>query len=262
MTTEAEPTLAGEFPPATEEQWLALVDKVLKGAPLSKLRSLTPGGLVVEPLYTRDGSPGAPTRPAVPGAAPFVRGSSAEPHPGGGWGIRTLLTNPDPPDANRTALRELERGATELTVRFDAAFRSARAADRPGVRRAGGASTACSSPRPTTWRRCSTACYLDLAPVHLQPGAQFSRAAELLLAVWDRQGVDRRPRPPAASAPTRWASSPRAAGLPQGIDGALAETGRRWPQRLSGSHPQVADRARRHHALRRGRCERDRRSWR
>ena len=39
MATEAEPTLAGEFPPATEEQWLALVDKVLKGAPLSKLES-------------------------------------------------------------------------------------------------------------------------------------------------------------------------------------------------------------------------------
>ena len=59
MTTEAEPTLAGVFPPATEEQWLALVDKVLKGAPLAKLESRTPGGLTVHPLYTRDGSPGA-----------------------------------------------------------------------------------------------------------------------------------------------------------------------------------------------------------
>ncbi len=58
MTTEAEPTFAGDFPPATEEQWLALVDKVLKGAPLSKLRSTTPGGIVVEPLYTRADAPG------------------------------------------------------------------------------------------------------------------------------------------------------------------------------------------------------------
>ena len=128
MTTEAEPTLAGAFPPATEEQWLALVDKVLKGAPVSKLRSLTPGGLVVEPLYTREGTA---DEAGVPGAAPFVRGSASAPHAGGGWGIRTVLTNPDPRDANRTALRELERGSTELTVRFDAAFPPPASASTP-----------------------------------------------------------------------------------------------------------------------------------
>ena len=88
MTTESDLTLAGEFPAATEAQWLALVDKVIKGAPLSKLRSMTPGGLVVEPLYTRDGAPGAADEAGIPGSAPFVRGSSAAPPSGGGWQIR------------------------------------------------------------------------------------------------------------------------------------------------------------------------------
>ena len=97
MTTESDLTLAGEFPAATEEQWLALVDKVLKGAPLSKLRSTTPGGLVVEPLYTRHGAPGAADEAGVPGSAPFVRGSSAAPPSGGGWQIRALLSTPRPP---------------------------------------------------------------------------------------------------------------------------------------------------------------------
>lgn len=124
MATEAEPTLAGEFPPATEEQWLALVDKVLKGAPLSRLQSSTAGGITVEPLYTEATSPGADDKSGFPGAAPFTRGSSAEPRPDGAWGIRTLLSTPDPIEANKTALRELERGSTELLVRFDAAFRA------------------------------------------------------------------------------------------------------------------------------------------
>lgn len=234
MTTEAEPTLAGAFPPATEEQWLALVDKVLKGAPVSKLRSLTPGGLVVEPLYTREGTA---DEAGVPGAAPFVRGSASAPHAGGGWGIRTVLTNPDPRDANRTALRELERGSTELTVRFDAAFRAAVSASTPEFAEL----AAVDGVLVTTTDDLATVLegvYLDLAPVHLQPGAQFSRAAELLLAVWDRQGVT------AAEASGGIGADPlgqlAATGrLPQGLDGALAEMGG-LAERLAGSHPGVA----------------------
>ena len=37
MTDDPDLALAGEFPPATREQWLKLVDGVLKGAPFEKL---------------------------------------------------------------------------------------------------------------------------------------------------------------------------------------------------------------------------------
>jgi methylmalonyl-CoA mutase len=235
VTTEAEPTLAGEFPPATEEQWLALVDKVLKGAPVSKLRSVTPGGLVVEPLYTRDDAPGGQDEGGVPGAAPFVRGSSAEPHTGGGWELRTLLTNPDPRDANRTALRELERGATELTVRFDRAFRGAVSATDDSF----ASLAAVDGVLITSTDDLATVLdgvLLDVAPVHLEPGAQFSRAAELLLAVWDRRGSNPA-RSPVASAPTRSGCSPPPAACPR----ARRSTGRDGSARvrLAGSHPGV-----------------------
>jgi methylmalonyl-CoA mutase len=236
VTTEAEPTLAGEFPPATEEQWLALVDKVLKGAPLSKLRSLTPGGLAVEPLYTRDRSPGGADEAGVPGAAPFVRGSATEPHQGGGWELRALLTNPDPRDANRTALRELERGATELTLRLDRSFRSATPPSSPDFAEL----AAVDGVLVTSTDDLATVLdgvYLDLAPVHLEPGAQFSRAADLLLAVWDRHGVapDRAIGGIGADPLGELAATGT---LPQGLDGALAEMGA-LAARLAGSHPSV-----------------------
>ena len=103
MTTEAEPTLAGEFPPATEEQWLALVDKVLKGAPLSKLESRTPGGITVEPLYTATVRRAKPTRPVSPARRPSP---AAAPRPrvkraAGASGPRSARPHP----ATRTALR-------------------------------------------------------------------------------------------------------------------------------------------------------------
>ena len=45
---------AAEFPPATREQWLKLVDGVLKGAPFDKrLVARTYDGLAIEPLYAR-----------------------------------------------------------------------------------------------------------------------------------------------------------------------------------------------------------------
>ena len=211
MTTESEPTLAGVFPPATEEQWLALVDKVLKGAPLSKLRSATPGGLPVEPLYTRDGSPGGADEVGVPGAAPFVRGGSSEPHPGGGWEIRAVLPTGDPREANRIALRELERGATELIVR--------------------------GAPDAADLATVLDGVYLDLAPVHLEPGSRFTDAAALLVQRWADQGVD------AGSVRGGFGADPlgllAATGTaPGGIDAALAEMAD-LAARTSSGHPQV-----------------------
>ncbi len=236
MTTEAELTLAGEFPAATEEQWLALVDKVLKGAPFATLRSATPGGLIVEPLYTRDASPGARDEAGLPGSAPFVRGSEPVGADGDGWGVRALLTTPDPRDANRTALRELDRGAMELTVRFDRAFRDAVGTDDPAFADL----AATDGVLVTSTDDLSTVLHgvhLDLAPVHLEPGAQFSRAAHLLTAIWARHGVD-----PAqvlggigADPLGVLATSGR---LPQGLDGALAEMGATAAQ-IAGSHPRV-----------------------
>lgn len=96
----AEFKLASEFPPARREDWLALVEKALKGAPLGRLVSTTYDGLSVEPLYER-----------AAGASP-VAGRAA----GAPWQIVQRVDHPDPAAANAEALHDLENGAAGLTL--------------------------------------------------------------------------------------------------------------------------------------------------
>jgi methylmalonyl-CoA mutase len=93
--------LASEFPPATREQWLKLVDGVLKGAPFDKkLVGKTYDGLKIEPLYERraDASALAARAPAAP------------------WQIMARVDHPDPVQANKQALEDLENGASGLVL--------------------------------------------------------------------------------------------------------------------------------------------------
>jgi methylmalonyl-CoA mutase len=93
--------LAAEFPPATRAQWLKLVEGVLKGAPFEKkLVHTTYDGLKIEPLYER----AADARP-VGGRAP-----------GAPWQIMARVDHPDPKEANRQALEDLENGAGGLVL--------------------------------------------------------------------------------------------------------------------------------------------------
>jgi len=81
--------LAAEFPPATREQWRALVDGVLKGASFDKaLVARTYDGLAIEPLYER-----RPQAQAVVGRAPGLP-----------WSIMQRVDHPDPAVANVEAL--------------------------------------------------------------------------------------------------------------------------------------------------------------
>ena len=93
--------LAAEFPPATREQWLKLVDGVLKGAPFDrKLVSTTYDGLRIEPLYAR--------RPDANGLTGRASGMP--------WQIMARVDHPDPKEANRQALEDLESGANGLVL--------------------------------------------------------------------------------------------------------------------------------------------------
>src|SRR5437868_11936305 len=92
---------AAEFPAATREQWLKLVDGVLKGAPFDKrLVARTHDGLTIQPLYARasDARPLAARAPGTP------------------WTVMQRVDHPDPAAANEQALHDLENGATGLTV--------------------------------------------------------------------------------------------------------------------------------------------------
>jgi methylmalonyl-CoA mutase len=100
--------LAAEFPAASREDWLRLVDGVLKGGAFEKkLVSRSYDGLHIEPLYPRTTS------------APVLRRS-----PGAPWRVMQRVDHPDAALANREALHELEGGATGLTLVFSGAIGS------------------------------------------------------------------------------------------------------------------------------------------
>jgi methylmalonyl-CoA mutase len=95
-------TLAGDFPPASYEDWRKLVDGVLKGAPFEKLVSKTADGLKIDPIYRR-----------ARGAAPVAGRAAAAP-----WQIMQRIDHPDAKAANAQALHDLENGATGLALVF------------------------------------------------------------------------------------------------------------------------------------------------
>jgi methylmalonyl-CoA mutase len=101
-TTEDRLPLAAEFPSATREDWLKLVQAALKGAPVERLRYTAHDGLTVEPLAARRAD-----------ARPIVGRVPAAP-----WQVMARVDHPDPAVANAEALHELENGATALSLVF------------------------------------------------------------------------------------------------------------------------------------------------
>nr|WSX49313.1 methylmalonyl-CoA mutase subunit beta [Streptomyces sp. NBC_00974] len=164
-------SLAAEFPDATHEQWQRLVEGVLRksGKEVSgeaaedALSTKLEDGLTTRPLYT---APETVPDTGFPGFAPFVRGGRAEGNAASGWDVRQLIAGTDPVRVNDAALADLENGTTSLWLAVgDAGLPAdglARALD--GV-------------------------YLDLAPVCLDPGAQYAEAARALLALYTERGV-------------------------------------------------------------------------
>ena len=93
-------TLAAEFPAATRDAWLRLVDDVLKGADFEKkLVARSHDGLPIEPLYEK----------AAPAPQP---GRAAS----GPWRIAQRMDHPDPAAANALALADLDGGTDALVV--------------------------------------------------------------------------------------------------------------------------------------------------
>jgi methylmalonyl-CoA mutase len=93
--------LAADFPPATREQWLDLVARLLKGAPFErKLVARTYDGLTIQPLYEA----------TTQGRVPVGR------MPGAGWQVLQRIDHLDPGAANAEARHDRDNGATGLSL--------------------------------------------------------------------------------------------------------------------------------------------------
>ena len=172
-TAPDELALAAEFDAPRRADWQKLVAGVLQksgklpegfdGAPESLLTTTTYDGIVIQPLYTA-GDKAAPS--GFPGLAPFVRGTRPEGAVGTGWDLRVLHAHPDPAVTNRNLLADLENGATSVWLRVG-----------------GGALP------PSALADALNEVYADLAPVVLDPGADYEPAASALLEVLAEKNV-------------------------------------------------------------------------
>lgn len=111
--------LASDYSP-TREQWLAAVDKVLKGKDFDKvLVSSTLDELLIQPLYTADDVATMADEDGFPGFDPLLRGAHAAPRADGQWDIRSRVAHPDPRTANAQVLEDLGNGATSVELVLD-----------------------------------------------------------------------------------------------------------------------------------------------
>jgi methylmalonyl-CoA mutase len=151
---------AKEFPAATREQWLALVDGVLKGAPFDKrLVAKTYDGLPIQPLY-----------PRAAGARPVAARA-----PGAAWTIMQRVDHPDPAAANEQALHDLENGATGLTLVMAGSLN----ADGYGL-----------DSSPDTLERVFDGIYLDAGvAIDFNVSAETRDAAKNFAALVKRRGI-------------------------------------------------------------------------
>jgi methylmalonyl-CoA mutase len=181
--------LAAEFPAASRQQWRSLVAKVLKSTsdtPETELATSTADGIEIAPLYVADaglrgngqgnGQQGSGQQgngqqgggrpdPGYPGQAPFVRGRTAAGHRGG-WDVRQRHEHPDPAVAREQITEDLEGGVSSLWLGLGEG--QIPVAALPDV---------------------LAEVYLDLAPIVLDAGEQFTEAAEVFLATAEERGV-------------------------------------------------------------------------
>ncbi|HEX2554148.1 MAG TPA: methylmalonyl-CoA mutase family protein [Microvirga sp.] len=149
--------LAAEFPAATRERWLALVEGVLKGADFEKrLVSRTHEGIRIEPLY-----------PKAEGAEPILRTDRAP------WRVSQRVDHPDPEQAAALALADLEGGADALAL----VLAKAPAARGFGLR----------AETVDDLDRALQGTMLDLVHLRLDAGGRGRQAAAMLVALAERR---------------------------------------------------------------------------
>lgn len=162
--------LAGDYANPDADAWMAIVEKSLGGKPYAKLTKKTYDGLPLKPLYTEAEDGGLV--PAAPGTAPYVRGHSALGQTQDGWDIRCLSSHPDPKEANRQILADLEKGATSVWLKLDPT---------------GQTGTVVKSRADI--ETMLDGVYLDLAPVILDPGGPSLPPAAYLMALLEDKGI-------------------------------------------------------------------------
>jgi methylmalonyl-CoA mutase len=155
----ADLSLAAAFPPASRKDWLALVERTLKGTPYERLVSRTRDGLAIEPIYERAAGAGA------------IAGRPA----GTPWTVMQRVDHPDAAAANAEALEDLKNGATGLALLM---------AGPPAANGYGLAEIDAS-----TFDRALAEIDLAAIAIHLEAGSRDLEAAATILALATKRGT-------------------------------------------------------------------------
>ncbi len=178
-----------DFPAVSYEAWVSEVEKALKGAPFDKkMLTRTYEGITLKPVYTKESWAAAGDPSGFPGSDPFTRGASGSRPAAGGWDIRQEHAHPDLRTANASIRADLERGATSLTLMFDAAGKAGLDGDQPeaaGLAGQGGIMMYSVDDLDDLLDDV----LVDLVPLSLDAGGQFLAAAGLLQGLWSRRGI-------------------------------------------------------------------------
>ncbi len=152
--------LAADFPQPSEQDWLRLVDKVLKGADFERrLVARTADGLAIKPLYTRADA-------VADGTSRLADGADSNT-----WDIRQICAEPDPVAANAAILEDLAGGSTSVLLQIAA----------PGWTGLGY--------EQAVLARALQGVMLDVCPISLVAGEYTPDAAGSLMAVWRAAGI-------------------------------------------------------------------------
>jgi methylmalonyl-CoA mutase len=151
-------SLAADFPAANHEQWLKLVEGVLKGADFhKKLVGRSHDGITIQPLY-----------PKAEGAARISRAEA------GRWRVSQRVDHPESARANELALLDLEGGADALTL----VTRKAPSSRGFGVR----------VDTLDDLDKALSGVMLDLIHLRVDAGGHGRQMAALMLALAERRG--------------------------------------------------------------------------
>jgi methylmalonyl-CoA mutase len=182
-------TIRDDFAPVRYEDWRALAEADLQGAPFEqKLVTHTYEGIDIQPVYTRRDHPGESDPEGFPGLAPFVRGSSPPGAVQHGWDLRQEHAHPDLDATNQAILDDLRGGVTSLLLRLDVAARSGLDPDDPAAAELAGRDGLMAY-HVNDFDRALADVHLHMIGVTLEAGAAFLPAAALLAALWRRRGV-------------------------------------------------------------------------
>ncbi len=178
-----------DFPPGSYDEWRALVEKDLRGAPFEKkLVTHTYEGIDIQPVYARQDRPNAVDAEGFPGLPPFVRGATPVGAAVTGWDLRQEHAHPDIGVSNRAVLDDVQGGVTSLLLRFDRAARQGFDPDHPAAASLAardGLTIYCLHDLDTLLAEVP----LEDIAVTLDAGAGFVPAAAMLVAVWRGRGI-------------------------------------------------------------------------